>query len=286
MKQVLSTHLEYKHIPRRADGVFFTFQRALCAIFLIYVYENPDSRVEAIAAAEQMLKDFVAENADVEQDALPEFHKIIETFGMTTNDAGEQVLNELGAKAMARYQSIIDSLENAENTVDSNRIYSLTSDQNQIKFDLVILGVYKDMGLIDASVNPASMTPQQVADIINNINLTDAQRTEYANKFIDNIIGNSELFELTPPKMLADAYTFTKGQLVKRPEDKNLSKRFKTLAQKETAISKAGYARKLWESVAATLTKNTRKELAAVEQKDKLTELIVQEVLQQSENSK
>ena len=123
-------------------------------------------------------------------------------------------------------------MENAENAVDPDRIFSLTSDQNQIKFDLVTLNVYKDMGLVDASVDPANMTPRQVAETITGVNLTDKERNEYANKFIDNIIGNAELFEITPPKVLADAYTFTKEQLVANPKDKDLANRFTTLAKR------------------------------------------------------
>lgn len=199
---------------------------------ILDLYANQDSRDEAIARAEQLLKDFVNEDVDIEQSALEEFQKIIETFGITTNDAGEQVFTELGAQAAARFQTIIDSLENAENAVDPDRIFSLTSDQNQIKFDLVTLNVYKDMGLVDASVDPANMTPRQVAETINGIQLTDKERNEYANKFIDNIIGNAELFEITPPKILADAYTFTKEQLAANPNDKDLADRFTTLAKR------------------------------------------------------
>ena len=195
-------------------------------------YENPDSRDDAIKRAEQLLEDFANEDADIEQDALEEFQKIIEIFGISTNDAGEQVFTELGARAAVRYQAIVESLENAENAVDSNRIFSLTSDQNQIKFDLITLKVYKEMGLVGASVDPANMTPRQVAETINGVNLTNKKRTEYANRFIDNIIGDAELFEITPPKMLADAYTFTKDQLNANPNDKNLAARFTTLAKR------------------------------------------------------
>ena len=199
---------------------------------ILDLYTNQDTRDEAITRAEQLLNDFVNGNADIEQSALEDFQKIIETFGMTVNDAGEPVLTELGAKAMAQFQTIIDSLENAENAVDSDRVFSLTSDQNQIKFDLVTLNIYKEMGLVDASVDPANMTPRQVAETINKVNLTDKERTEYANKFIDNIIGNAELFEMTPPKMLADAYTFTREQLLNNSKDKKQLDRFMTLAKR------------------------------------------------------
>ena len=124
---------------------------------ILDLYANQDSRDEAIARAEQLLKDFANEDVDIEQSALEEFQKIIETFGITTNDAGEQVFTELGAQATARFQTIIDSLENAENAVDSDRILSLTSDQNQIKFDLVTLNVYKDMGLLHNACLPCPL---------------------------------------------------------------------------------------------------------------------------------
>ncbi|MBQ5699984.1 MAG: hypothetical protein IIV74_01665, partial [Alphaproteobacteria bacterium] len=199
---------------------------------ILDLYAEPSSRDDAIVRAEQLLNDFVNENADIEQDALEEFKNVIETFGTSTNDAGEPVFTELGARAAARFQAIVDSLENAENAVDTKRIFSLTSDQNQIKFDLVTLNVYQDMGLVDESVDPANMTPRQVAETINNVNLTDSERTEYASKFIDNIIGNAELFEITPPKMLADAYTFSKEQLAANPNDEDMLDRFKTLAKR------------------------------------------------------
>ena len=199
---------------------------------ILDLYANQDSRNEAITRAEQLLQDFANETADIEQDALEDFKKIIGTFGISTNDAGDPVFTELGAQAAARFEAIIDSLENAVNAVDPNRIFSLTSDQNQIKFDLVTLNVYKDMGLVDASVDPANMTPKQVAETINGIELTEYERTEYANRFIDNIIGNAELFEITPPKMLADAYTFTQEQLTANPTDKDLAARFTTLAKR------------------------------------------------------
>ena len=122
----------------------------------------------------------------------------------------------------------------------------MTSDQNQIKFDLVTLKTYKEMGLVDTSIDTANMTPRQVAETINGVKLNNNERIEYANKFIDNVIGNSELFEITPPKMLADAYTFTKQQLSKNKEDKKLSKRFTLLAKRidyliKNFAKKAGY---------------------------------------------
>ena len=213
---------------------------------ILDLYANQASRAEATARAEQLLKDFVNEDADVEQPALEAFQKIIETFGITVDNAGKHVFTQLGAQAAARFQTVIDSLGNAENLVDPNRIFSLTSDQNQIKFDLVTLKTYKEMGLVDTSIDTANMTPRQVAETINGVKLNNNERIEYANKFIDNVIGNSELFEITPPKMLADAYTFTKQQLSKNKEDKKLSKRFTLLAKRidyliKNFAKKAGY---------------------------------------------
>ena len=49
---------------------------------ILDLYANQDSRDEAIARAEQLLKDFVNEDVDIEQSALEEFQKIIETFGI------------------------------------------------------------------------------------------------------------------------------------------------------------------------------------------------------------
>ena len=101
---------------------------------ILDLYANQDSRDEAIARAEQLLKDFANEDVDIEQSALEEFQKIVETFGITTNDAGKQVFTELGAQAAARFQTIIDSLENAENAVDPDRIFffDIRPESNQI----------------------------------------------------------------------------------------------------------------------------------------------------------
>ena len=87
---------------------------------ILDLYANQDSRDGAIARAEQLLKDFANEDVDIEQSALEEFQKIIETFGITTNDAGEQVFTELGAQAAARFQTMIDSVGNAENATGTS----------------------------------------------------------------------------------------------------------------------------------------------------------------------
>ena len=155
------------------------------------LYSAEETREEAINQVNSFLTDFVNEEADVEREDLDLLNQVIETFGTYTDDEGNQKFTELGAQAMARYQSVKDSLENAVNAADENRIYQLTSDQNQIKFDLITLNIYREMGLVDESADPANMTPGQVAEMVNSVNLTNKQRTEYSNKFVDNVIGKS-----------------------------------------------------------------------------------------------
>ena len=82
---------------------------------ILDMYANQDTRDEAITRANQLLTDFVNEDADIEQDALEQFQSIIETFGMETNAEGNQTFTQLGAQAAARFQQILDALENAEN---------------------------------------------------------------------------------------------------------------------------------------------------------------------------
>ena len=199
---------------------------------ILDAYANPDLRESTIERAKQLLKDYADENVDIEQSALDEFRQIINTFGGTQNDSGDVVLNETGAKAMACLESIVAAMENAENLADKNRIFSLTSDQNQIKFDLITLQIYRDMGLVEQSVDASNMTPSQVAETINAVNLTPKQKEQYSDLFVGNVINNPELFELLPPKILTDAYLFTREQYSKKPKDENLAKRFTTLAKR------------------------------------------------------
>lgn len=199
---------------------------------ILDMYSSPDSREESIEIANRLLDNFINEKIDVEQSALPELQKIIETFCITKDTDGNNVLNEIGARAMAKYQSIIDSMENAENAADNQRIFSLTSDQNQIKFDLISLGILRDMGLIPSDTDEKNLTPNQVAELINSVNMTETQRQQYANNFISLVVGNNELFELVPPKILTDAYLFAREQYIKDKNDKDASDRFLTLAKR------------------------------------------------------
>ena len=197
--------------------------------------QGDDTRDQAIAMGNQFLTDFAKGEADIEESAYIEsdiFERILNIFGTEENGAGDDVINQLGAQALAQYEKNISELNNVSNAVDENRIYQLTSDQNQIKFDLVTLEIYREMGLVDASVDPSNMTPNEVAKLIDSINLTEEKHKEYSNKFIDTIIGDSELFELTPPKILTDAYIFAREQLQTNPNDKDFVKRFDTLARR------------------------------------------------------
>lgn len=195
-------------------------------------YSNPETLEQGKALGERYLQLFVDDELDVSEDSLDVFAKIIETFGTVLDNDGTPKLTKLGAQAAAKYEGIVASLENAENALDKERIYSLTSDQNQVKFDIVTLKIYQEMGLVDDDIDVANLTPQQVAEKINSVFLNVKQRTEYAGRFIDVIVNDSELFEITPPKILTDAYIFSKEQMRSNPKDKKQAERFKTLAMR------------------------------------------------------
>ncbi len=120
-------------------------------------------------------------------------------------------------------------------TEAKNRIYSMTSDQNQIMFDRITLGVYQEMGLVDKKLNPNDMTPQQVAESIDKVKLNDQQRLEYASRFVDATVTDQAKFELVPPRILADAYVITKSNVMAAKTDSEKEaylKRFATLASR------------------------------------------------------
>jgi hypothetical protein len=211
------------------------------------LYADDLTRIDAIATATEFLNDFVKEEADIEESAYKEsdiFDKIIKTFCGTPLPDGGIKLNELGAQALARYESIINRAATIANKSDPNDIYQFTSDQNQIMFNLVTLSVYRDMKLVDPSVDANKMTPGQVADLIDSVNLTDDQRKEYSNRFIDLILKTPDLFEKTPPKILTDAYIFVREQLMANRTDKDLENRFKILAQRIDFLI-TGFAQKI-----------------------------------------
>ncbi|MBR4806215.1 MAG: hypothetical protein IKZ64_00160, partial [Alphaproteobacteria bacterium] len=211
------------------------------------LYADTSTRINAIATATKFLNDFVKEEADIEESAYKEsdiFEKIIKTFCGTPLPDGGIKLNELGAQATARYQANIDRAATVANASDANGIYRNTSDQNQIMFDLVTLRVLQDMGLVDETIDSSKLTPDQVAELITSVKLTDEQRKEYSNRFIDRILKTPELFEKTPPRVLTDAYIFTRDQLVANRTDKDLADRFKILAQRIDSLI-TGFAQKI-----------------------------------------
>ena len=75
------------------------------------------------------------------------------------------------------------------------------------------------MGLVPDDIDTANMTPDQVAAEIDKVKLTKDQRLEYAEKFVDVIIDDKDLFELVPPKILADAYVATKERIAESRGD-------------------------------------------------------------------
>lgn len=188
---------------------------------LVEAYHDPETQAEATQTITQLLTDFANNLVDIEQLALPEFNDLIEVVGMTTNENGETILNEVGARASARMQSIMDNLENSENQIDDNRIHTLTSDQNQIKFDLLTLSIYKQMHLVSDGIDANNLTPSQVSEIITSVNLTNDQRREYSDRFISEILEDPELFELVPPKLLTDAYIFARDKYLGDKTEEN-----------------------------------------------------------------
>lgn len=193
-------------------------------------YNNPETLEQGKELGERYLQLFVDDKLDIPEDSLDVFGEIIQTFGTVSDHDGTSKLTELGTQATAKYEAIVASLENAENALDKERIYSLTSDQNQVKFDIVTLKVYQEMGLVDDDVDVANLTPQQVAEKINSVFLNVKQYTEYSGRFIDVIVNDSELFEITPPKILTGAYIFSKEQMRSNPKDEKQARYFKTLA--------------------------------------------------------
>ncbi len=196
---------------------------------ILRLYQDDATHDDAIAIATQFLEDFINGHADVDDDALESLQQIVNTFGAERDENGNLIYNDLGNRAINRMQQIGISLENA---IHSDRINSMTSDENQIRFNLIRLNIYKDMGLVDASIDPSNMTPQQVVEAIDSVNLSDTQRVEFSNRFYDTVVNDPQLFEITPPQILADAYTFTKEQLLQKPNDEALSRRFETVARR------------------------------------------------------
>lgn len=188
----------------------------------------------AIALAERILFDFANERVDVADDAMDEFRDFLQDFGTTYNVSGERVLTEAGAAATLRYERIVSQLERVVEGAEDSRFMSLTSDKNQMLFDAKTLTVYKNMGLVDAGIDPANMTPAAIAKLIDETPLNPVQQEEYAEKLVDVIIDDKDLFELVPPKILAEAYVATKSRIAATdgPDRDASLQRFATIASR------------------------------------------------------
>ncbi|MBO5662646.1 MAG: hypothetical protein J6S12_02170, partial [Alphaproteobacteria bacterium] len=111
----------------------------------------------------------------------------------------------------------------------------MNSDANQMKFDVITLGVYQAMGLVNANLDANNMTPSQVATEIDQVKLTDEQKAEYAARFVDATLSDMSLFESVPPSVLADAYAATRTAIAGATDEQTkaaLAQRFATLASR------------------------------------------------------
>lgn len=203
---------------------------------ILDAYSNAaDDAARAAAAnrANSVLNDFVNGTVDVAQDALGVFGNFLETFGTVRNERGERVLTDLGARATAKYEGIVNGLENQVGNIEPTRIYSMMSDENQIIFDKVSFGVFQKMGLLDSNLSAADMTPAEITRNLESVSMNDQQRMEYSALFVDAVINDRDLFESVPPKILADAYMMTKDLVLNEKDAQRreeYSKRFSTLA--------------------------------------------------------
>lgn len=111
------------------------------------------------------------------------------------------------------------------NETDVLRLYSLTSDENQMKFDLVTLSVYQEMGLV-GDINLREETPGSIADKISETELSDEQKQEYSLKFVQKIISDDNLFKLVPPRILTNAYIAMRDLKKQSPDNTELSNNF------------------------------------------------------------
>lgn len=114
------------------------------------------------------------------------------------------------------------------NEYDVSRLYSLSSDENQMKFDLVTLSVYQEMGLV-GDINLDEQTPGLIAEKILETKLTDEQKQEYALKFVQKIVVDDNLFKMVPPRVLTNAYIAMRDLKKQLPDDAELSDNFKTI---------------------------------------------------------
>lgn len=195
------------------------------------------NRSVVIDTANDIMANFVNGNLELDDNALTAFADFLMTFGVTQGADGKTMFNsKIAEQAAAKFEGIVATKEEQErNRATTNRIYSLNSDANQIKFDVITLGVYQAMGLVNANLDANNMTPSQIATEIDRVKLTNKQKTEYAARFVDVILPNVPLFESVPPSVLADAYTATRTAIERETDEQKkaaLKQRFGTLASR------------------------------------------------------
>ena len=136
---------------------------------------DAQERAQITTKANDVLQRFVSGDLVVSSDALDTFGEFLETFAVSVNANGDKVMTEIGEKAFAKYEAEITEYEKdpVAKEPKKNRIYSLHSDANQIKFDAVSFAVMQSMGLIDKSKDARTLTPAQVAEEVSAIKLSE-----------------------------------------------------------------------------------------------------------------
>ena len=197
-------------------------------------YESSDKEKssQALKDANNLVFDFVDDKCDIDKsspEAIQKFIDLIKTVGTLPN---KTIMLDVYTRALAKIESFVSKTNEILDNIIGNRVYSLTSDENQIKFNMVTFFVYQDMNLVDKNLDINNITPQQVIDVIYSINLTDKQHEEYTDKFVERIIIDDDLFNLIPPKILTDAYIYIRRGLLKNKNDKNLLKKYEKIKKR------------------------------------------------------
>ena len=195
------------------------------------------NRPAIIDIANDIMANFVNGNLELDDNALTAFADFLMAFGVTRGADGKMTFNSrVAEQAATKFEGIVATKEAQErNRATTNRIYSLNSDANQMKFDVITLGVYQAMGLVNANLDANNMTPSQIATEIDRVKLTDEQKTEYAARFVDATLSDMSLFESVPPSVLADAYSATRTAIAGATDEQTraaLAQRFATLASR------------------------------------------------------
>ena len=195
------------------------------------------NRSVVIDTANDIMTNFVNGNLELDDNALTAFADFLMAFGVIRGADGKTTFNSrVAEQAAAKFEGIVATKEAQErNHATTNRIYSLNSDANQMKFDVITLGVYQAMGLVNANLDANNMTPSQIATEIDRVKLTDEQKAEYAARFVDATLSDMSLFESVPPSVLADAYAATRTAIAGATDEQTkaaLAQRFATLASR------------------------------------------------------